>query len=162
VKFLDARCAGKKTKIGHISSTGDVPAGQSCFMDEGSGATYLDRKFTSPPLSAIAIVGTDTSAPRVYEINYTFANDVVTAESNLGKALIAKYGVPTTTNYPIQMGWTDGDVVVRAACGSTEGPTGEFCTLSVSDTGLLDTERSIQQEADEAQEKQDAPPAPEL
>ena len=51
VKFLDARCAGKKTKIGHISSTGDVPAGQSCFMDEGSGATYLDRKFTSPPLS---------------------------------------------------------------------------------------------------------------
>jgi hypothetical protein len=131
-------------------------------MDEGSGGTYLDRKLTSPPLSYVSVVVTDTSAPVVYEVNYTFAKDVLTDDSNLGKALIAKFGKPTSTNPPIGMSWTAGDVRLSAGCGTTEGPTGEYCSLQVSDTALLDSERSIQKELDDAQVKKNAPPPPKL
>ena len=44
VKFIDARCKGKPTQIKMIRGMSDVPKGQSSFMDEFMGATYLDRK----------------------------------------------------------------------------------------------------------------------
>lgn len=162
VKFLDKRCQGRPTKISHIRSEADVPAGQSCFMDEGSGGTYLDRKHLASPLSYISIVGTDTSVPRVYEINYTFAKDVLTEASNTGKALIAKYGAPDSTNPPIQMYWKKDDVSLRAECGATEGPTGEYCKVQVSDDTLLDAERSIQKAFDDEQATKNGPPPPKL
>jgi len=49
-----------------------------------------------------------------------------------------------------------------ASCGGTEGPSGEYCSIQVSDTGLLDSERSIQKAHDDAQQKQHAPSAPQL
>lgn len=162
VKFLDAKCKGRPSKIFHIRASGDLPKGQSCFMDEGAGSTYLDRKSTTAPLSSISIVATDTSAPRVYEINYTFAKDVLTDDSNLGKALIAKFGKPSSRNDPIQWSWTIGDTTLTAGCGTTEGPTGDYCKLSVSDTVLLDAERSLQQAFDDEQKVKAGPPAPKL
>ena len=162
VKFLDERCKGRSSKISHVRVAADVPAGQGCFMDEGSGGTYLDRKFMSPPLSSLSIVATDTSAPVIYEINYTFARDVVTDDSNLGKALLKKYGKPTNFDPPTRMMWTADDVSTQVSCGGTEGPSGDYCSLQVSDTGLLDSERSIQKQHDEVQQKHDAPAAPQL
>lgn len=160
VKFLDERCAGRPTKINHVSSHSDMPAGQICFMDEGNGGTYLDGKFMSPPLSAIAIVATDTSAPRVYEIRYTFARDMLTTDSKLGQALLAKYGKPSHFDPPTQMSWTAADAQLDASCGGSEGPQGDYCTLTVSDTTLLDSERSKQKAADEQLAKRNAPAAP--
>jgi hypothetical protein len=162
VRFLDERCAGRPSKIHHIRSTADLPGGQSCFMDEGSGATYLDRKHQVPELFSIAVVATDTRAPRVYEIAYTFPKDLLTPDSKLGQALIAKYGTPSSTTPPIRMSWTAGNVRLDAACGATEGPQGELCTLTVGDTDLLDSERAKQKAADEAAEKRNAPPPPQL
>ncbi|MBL8933817.1 MAG: hypothetical protein JNM69_04640 [Archangium sp.] len=162
VKFLDKRCQGRPTKISHIRTEGDLPAGQSCFMDEGAGSTYLDRKFMSPPLSYISIVGTDTSVPRVYEINYTFAKDVLTESSSTGKALIAKYGPPDFKNAPIQMSWKKDDMNLRAECGATEGPAGEFCSIQVSDDTLLEAERSVQKAFDDEQAAKNGPPPPKL
>jgi hypothetical protein len=161
VKFLDERCDGRPSKINHVSSASDIPNGRGCFMDEGNGGTYLDHNFVSPPLSAIAIVATDTSAPRVYEIRYTLARDTLTEDSKLGRALIAKYGRPTYVNAPAQLTWTIGDVQLNATCSGSEGPANEFCTLQVSDTALLDSERSIQKAMDDEQQRKNAP-APSL
>jgi hypothetical protein len=165
VKFIDPRCKGRKTKIHHISSTGDVPKGQYCFMDESNGATYLDREYMAPPLQAIRIVGTDTTAPLVYEIQYTFAADDLTTDSNLGKALTKKYGAPSYTNEPIAMGWTEGDASLSAACrtiGGDHAADGEYCTIIVEDDTLARVERDIQDQANDDARAGAAPDAPEL
>jgi hypothetical protein len=157
VKFLDERCDGRPSKINHVSSNSDIPHGRACFMDEGSGGTYLDHNIASPPLSAITIVATDTSAPRVYEIRFTLAKDTLTEDSKLGQALIAKYGRPTYVNAPIQMTWTVGDTQLDATCNDSLGPPRDYCALQVSDTVLLASERSIQKAMDEEQQRKNAP-----
>lgn len=165
VKFIDDRCKGKPTKIHHIRSSGDVPKGQTCFMDEFTAATYFDRTLLAPPLRALHIVGTDTSAPLIFRLEYTFGADDLTSDSNLGKALIAKYGPPAYTNPPIQMSWTMGDVSLTAACrqiGGDNAPMGEFCKITVEDNTLDGTERSIQEQATEDARKKKAPEAPPL
>ncbi|HET9990486.1 MAG TPA: hypothetical protein VFQ65_18275, partial [Kofleriaceae bacterium] len=55
VRFLDERCKDKTTSIHRIRLAADVPAGSGCFMDEGSGATFLDRRYMQPPLSNVAV-----------------------------------------------------------------------------------------------------------
>jgi len=162
VKFVDERCKGRATKIHHLRVAADVPAGQGCFMDEFTGATYLDRKFISPVLQAVRLIGTDTSNPLVMTIEYTFAADDLTAESNLGKALIAKYGPPTSKNDPIQWSWEKDDVSLWAACRTTVGPQGEICKLTVEDRKLDQVERSIQEQANEDAKHKNAPEPPKL
>jgi hypothetical protein len=162
VKFLDDRCKGRPSKINHIRTAAEVPRGQVCFMDEGSGGTYLDGAFVSPAMSSLSIVATDTTAPVIYEINLVLPPDDLTETSNLGKALIAKYGRPTSYDPPRQMRWDSGDVRLTANCRGTQGPTGEYCTIQVTDTALLDAERSIQQAADDDERHSKAPAAPKL
>ena len=165
VKFLDDRCKSRPAKIHHVRTSGDLPKGQTCFMDEFTGATYLDRAFTAPPLRAVRIVGTDTSKPLVFRIEYTFAADDLTPDSNLGKALIAKYGTPSYTNAPTQMSWELGDVQVAASCrtiGGDHKADGEYCTLRVEDNKLDSTERDIQSQANDDARTTTAPPAPPL
>ena len=165
VKFLDDRCKGRPTYVVSVSFSSDVPKGQGCTYDSHSGATYLDRKITTAPLSVVAAIGTDTPVPRAYELRFTFAKDVLTQGSNIGKALIAKYGKPDFINEPMQMRWNvDGlsDVFVAAECGGTEGPQGDFCLVQAHDGPLLDSERSIAQDANAKAEEGGGPPAPKL
>lgn len=162
VKFLDARCKSRATKIFMMRSLADLPKGQTCFMDEFTGATYLDRKFMSPPLQAVRLVGTNTTAPLVFEIDYTVLADDLTDDSNLGKALIAKYGPPSFKNSPMQMSWQINNTTLSATCRGTVGPQGEYCLLSVESRRLDENERSLQEEANEAAKKKAAPPAPKL
>lgn len=162
VRFVDARCKERPNKIWHTSSQDDYPKGQVCFMDEGGRQTYLDGKYMSPPLQAIAIVGTDTDTHRIYEIDYSFAMDRLAPDSKLGKALIAKYGPPSSTNGDFQMNWTAGDVQLSAMCTDSEGPGTGRCEISISDSGLLDRERAKQKAKDDTKAKQDAPAAPTL
>ena len=165
VMFVDDRCKGRKTYVKSISFAADVPPGQGCTYNASNGGMYLDRKPTTAPLSAIAVVGTDTDVPRAYEIHYTFAKDVLTAESNIGKALIAKYGPPDFSNPPISMRWNVqgiDDLYQLSECGGTVGPTGEFCMIQAYDGPLLDSERSIKQASDAAKAEKGGPPAPKL
>jgi len=165
VKFVDDRCKDRPTKIHNITSSADVPAGQSCFMDEFTGDTFLDRKHVVPPLQAVRIVGTNTSAPLVFQLEYTFAADDLTAGSNLGKALIGKYGPPASDTPPVRMTWRVGDVELRAACRTIAGehaPQGEFCKIVVEDNKLDDVERGIQQQANDDARQHSAPPPPPL
>jgi hypothetical protein len=165
VKFLDDRCKGRPSYAKSISFAADVPPGQGCTYDVSTGGTYLDRKPTGAPLGAIAVVGTDTEVPRAYELRFTFAKDVLTPESNIGKALIAKYGAPDSSTEPIRMRWNApsiNDLYLSAECGGTEGPTGNFCIVQAYDGPLLDSERSIKQAADAAKLEKSGPPAPKL
>jgi hypothetical protein len=165
VKFLDERCAGRPTKIHNIRSTGDVPRGQSCFMEEFTGATYLDREYTAPPLQAIRIVGTDTDNPKIFEIEYTFAADDVTRDSKLGKALIAKYGEPSYENPPTQMSWKIGNASLDASCrtiGGDNAAQGEYCRITVGDDDLDRREREMAEQRAEEQRRANAPAAPDL
>jgi hypothetical protein len=165
VKFLDERCKDRPTKIHHIRSTGDVDRGQNCFMDEFNAATYLDRKFTAPPLLYLRITGTDSNNPKVFQITYTFPADDLTDDSKLGKALIAKYGEPAYRNPPTQMTWKAGDVEMRAACrgiGGDNAAKGEFCTITVEHDALDQQEREKQRVNEEAARRAGAPPPPPL
>jgi len=165
VKFTDARCEGRATKIHHIRVAADVPGGQNCFMDEFTGATYLDRTFMAPVLTSMHLIGTDSNNPKVFQIVYTFAADDLTPDSKLGKMLIAKYGEPTYKNPPTQMSWQQGDVQLSAACrtiGGDNAKQGDYCTITVEDDALDRAERENQRVADENARKQNAPPPPSL
>jgi len=165
VRFLDEKCKGRKTYVKSISFSSDVPPGQGCTYDSSTGGTYLDRKPTTTPLQGLALVGTDTDVPRAYEIRYIFAKDVVSADSNIGKAMIAKYGKPDFVNEPIQMRWnTPGidDLFLVLECGGTQGPTGDYCLIQVYDGPLLDSERSIKQDFEAKKTLSIGPAAPKL
>jgi hypothetical protein len=58
--------------------------------------------------------------------------------------------------------WEQGEVTLRADCGATQGPAGEYCTLTAQDNGLHDAERSIQRAFEEGQKLKNSPPAPKL
>ena len=164
VKFVDDRCKDRPTKIHHIRSSGDVPR-ESCFMDEANGGTYLDRKLLAPPLFAVRLVGTDSKSPLVYQIVYTFAADELTTTSKLGKALIEKYGTPTSKAEPVKIVWESGEVQLRAECRMIQGDfakTGDFCTLSVEDRTLAVRERDRQAEVDASAREANAPAPPSL
>ncbi len=165
VKFTDDRCKGRPTKIHHIRSSADLPKGQTCFMDEMNAGAYLDRALMQPTLRYLRVVGTDTTAPLIFRIEYTFAADDLTPDSNLGKALIAKYGAPSYAGPPTAMSWSIGDVSLSAACrqiGGDRAALGELCTITVEDGSLDGTERSLQEQANADRRKAAAPEAPPL
>jgi hypothetical protein len=162
VQFLDDRCKARPTKIGHVSFSSDLPGGQSCFMDSSTGATYLDRKIMEPPLSAVWLVGTDTHDPRTYQIHYTFADNVLAEDSQLGKALVAKYGEPSYKSPPNRMSWSAGSVQLTVDCGPNTDPQEDYCRMEVNDTSVLDAERAKQKTADETATRNNAPPPPAL
>lgn len=165
VKFLDPRCKGRKAYVKYLSHSGDIPKGQGCTYDSGTSATYLDRQSAIPPLYAVAVEGTDTPVPRAYQIRFTFANDQLTDDSNIGKALIAKYGQPDYKNAPMQMRWNAGpgldDVFLAAECASSTGPD-VHCLLQAWDGPLLDAERAIAQAAGDEAKIKNGPAAPKL
>lgn len=136
VRFLDDACKGKATFVKALHSPSDLPAGPGCTYDSGTGATYLDRARREPALSSVAVVGTDTDVPRAYEISYCFAK-----ADNIGKALIAKYGKPTSASPSGQMGWKLDPVDLVAECDT------RICMVKVTDDGLLDAERAIKRAA---------------
>jgi hypothetical protein len=164
VKFLDPKCKGRKTYVKFISFNADVPKGQGCTYNSSNGGTYLDREMPTVPLFAVAVVGTDTAVPRAYEIRFTFALDQLTDDSNIGKALVAKYGKPDYKNAPMQMRWNApglDDLYLAAECGGSAGPDAH-CLVQAWDGPLLQAERSIKQTADDAAKIQNGPAAPKL
>jgi hypothetical protein len=164
VKFLDPRCKGRKTYVKFINFSSDVPKGQGCTYNSDGGGTYLDRKPAEVPLFAVAVVGTDTPVPRAYAIRFTFALDQLTDDSNIGKAMLAKYGTPDFKNPPMQMRWNApgiNDLYLEGACGESQGPDAH-CLVQAYDGPLLDAERSIKQAAGDDAKIQNGPAAPKL
>lgn len=163
VQFIDERCKGRKGYVRSINQSSDIPPGQSCFYDRSNSGTYLDGQYQRTPLSTLVVVGTDTYVPRAYEIRFTFAKDALTEDSNLGRALLAKYGKPENAMAPYRMRWEAAgmyDLYLFAECGNNESPSGTFCYIEAHDGGLLIAERSVKASFDSEQQKRTAPPAP--
>jgi hypothetical protein len=145
VKFLDPKCKGRKTYVKFINFSSDVPKGQGCTYNSENGATYLDRQSPTVPL-------------------FTFVLDQLTDDSNIGKALIAKYGTPDYKNAPMQMRWNApgiNDLYLMAECGGSAGPDAH-CLVEAHDGPLLDAERSIKQAAGDEAKIKGGPAAPKL
>jgi hypothetical protein len=98
---------------------------------------------------------------------------VLEPASPLGKALIAKYGEPTTVDEAPKddkvgggrMLWWNAKVGSNAPnitvdCNSSSDEP--QCTLYLNDGGLLDVERAKQVELDNKRKRQVAQPAPQL
>ncbi len=81
----------------------------------------------------------------------------MTDDSNIGKALIAKYGQPDERNPPYQMVWHAGTGGgLNAYCAH------ENCATSTDDFDFMKAEKTIQDAANAAQQKKNAPAAPKL
>jgi len=154
VKILDERCKGRKLTVRAIAMNVPPPEGRGCVYDSATGATLLDHEKTTIPMSLVAVKGTDTSAPRAFEIEFDFAMNTLDGDSKLSKALVAKYGKPSLTNPPSQLAWESGDVQLQAICGSSTADWGQYCHLLVTDNRLLESERSLQKAAEQAKANQ--------
>jgi|HubBroStandDraft_6_1064221.scaffolds.fasta_scaffold56264_3 hypothetical protein len=161
VMFLDAKCKGRPTKITPANVGSQMPAGQSCFLNSVAGSawggTFLDRKLVT--LSHVVVEGTHSNVPRVDQIIYRFPKDVLTEDSNLGKALIAKYGKPNRADPPTSMTWTtttDPNIILSAMCEAQS----DDCRLEVSDDDFRTAEGSIKDAADKAKDVKSGPAAP--
>jgi hypothetical protein len=156
VKFLDDRCKDRPTKVKQVKY-GNEADGRGCVIDSdspGQGNMYLDGKLAA--LSAVSVRGTPTDVPRVYTISFAFALDQLTDDSNIGKALIAKYGKPDDRNPPIQMVWHGDSSMLNAFCAH------ESCNLSTDDMDFMKAEKALQDAFTTAQQKKNAPAAPKL
>lgn len=165
VQFVDERCKGRKSVVRVIRSGTEPPQNQTCHYDPSAGGFWLDGNYMTTPLSAVVVVGTDTYVPRAYEIRFTFAKDLLTDNSNIGRALLTKYGRPDYAMPPKKMRWQAmgiEDLYLEAECGGIEGPTGDYCSVSVHDGGFLDAERAVKAAFDTEQQRKNAPPAPRL
>lgn len=169
VKFLDPRCEGKASNLGVLRYGDSAPRG--CFLDTSSQATYLDGKLQQTPntgdatdkrpilkpLVHLQLKGTESRPSKVFRMWYLVAPDQLTDDSNLFKALVAKYGEPTEKRPPDDMRWRLGDVSLRATCNRDRN-----CDLVVEDRKFAELERKWQEEADAKERNKKAPAAPKL
>jgi hypothetical protein len=155
-QFFDEKCKGLPTFVKAVSRATPAPS-QGCTYNVENGGTYLNGQYVSIPLSSVAVVGTDTSVPRAYEIRYVLAADALVEDSKIARALVAKYGKPDYTNPPSQMRWNAegmSDVFLAAEC-TTEGSTAH-CLIQAYDGPLLDAERGIKKAFDDARARSNA------
>ena len=151
VKFIDARCAGRPTKL--QDSDQSAPKGKACIKDAGSHATFLDGKYQVTPLEYIAVEGTDTDTPIVHTIDQTTPLQEVSATSAFVTTTSHRLGAqPVNKQYnhaPFEAVWLEGDVQISIGCAEEVAPRGQFCTVSAHDFKLEEVERSIQEAFDE-------------
>ncbi|MBC7976059.1 MAG: hypothetical protein H7138_13890 [Myxococcales bacterium] len=162
VKFLDDRCKDRKITVRAISMNTDPPEGKGCVYDSGPGSTLLDHEKTKLPMSNIAVKGTDTENSRAYEITFTYGMNILGDDTKLGTALIEKYGKPELVNAPSQLAWTVDTTQLQAICGTSTADWGQYCFLNVSDSKILESERSVQKDIDDRKAKANAADAPAL
>lgn len=151
VKFVDARCAGRPTKLGSFSST--APKGKACAKDLGSGQTYLDGTYTQLPLEYIWVEGTDTDTPIVHSVEMTLPLQDVSDDAAFVKSTSARLAMqPTNKRYkyaPYSAVWLEGDTQIDIVCAQEVGPRGKYCEAHSHDFKLEEVEKSIQEAWDE-------------
>lgn len=145
-----------------------------CEFKEDAFGQWFELNGAKTDLDYLTIATTETDSALAYDIKYSFGpRQLLTEDSTLGKALIAKYGSPTKVEEGGsddkvgggRMLWWNDDV-------GNNGPNiivdcsnyGEKkCMLEAEDYGIQSVERSKQEERDE-QKKRAAQPtkAPEL
>jgi len=158
-KFIDKRCQTHKCELKHD------------MMDSWFTLDGVQTK-----LDFITCDFTDSDSALVYRIYYGFApRQLLTPESTLGKALIAKYGPTSGVDEPSpgdhqgggrmtfgDMGHTYAPQII-ADCNSPNDEPGGQCHLQVDDYSIQDAERSKQAAIDKQNRQANQPTtAPDL
>jgi hypothetical protein len=142
-KLIDKRC-----DTGH------------CVVKQDAIDQWFELNGAKTQLEYVTCQVTDTDAGRCFEIHYAFApRQLLTPDSTLGKALIAKYGAPSTHEEPPQgdpngggrMLWLStqsyGPEVI-ATCNAGNNEPGGQCSIQVDDYSLRSAEQEKQAELD--------------
>ena len=169
VKFLDDRCKGKPTSIGELRYGESAPKG--CHYDPSSMATRLYNVIMQDPhsgasdqprngrkpLNNIAFHGTKAESSKIYRIEYMLDEDnLVSKDSKIYKALVAKYGEPTYPEHSGKVTWNADGTELVAYCQPYAN-----CLISVQDRNFESLENAEQKEADK-KKKSDGAPTPNL
>jgi hypothetical protein len=134
-----------------------------CELKEDAFDQWFELNGAKMDLDYMTCATTDSDAALVYEIRLQVApRQLVTPASALGKALIKKYGDPTDVMEPAsddpqgggRLIWWNPEITsdgpsVTADCTSpltSQGYTRRQCILTVSDSGIIRTERVHQEE----------------
>ncbi|MEP6859565.1 MAG: hypothetical protein ABJE66_03035 [Deltaproteobacteria bacterium] len=145
-----------------------------CELEEDAFGQWFELNGAKTQLDYMSCATTETDSALVYDCRLKFGpRQVADADSTLGKALIAKYGPPSTVDEAPKedkvgggrMLWWNEKVGSNAPniivdCNSTTDEP--QCTLYLNDGGLLDVERSKQTELDDKRKRQVARPTPQL
>jgi len=145
-----------------------------CELKEDAFGQWFELNGAKTELDYMSCATTETDSALVYDCRLKFGpRQVADGSSALGKALIAKYGEPSTVDEAPKedkvgggrMLWWNAKVGSNAPnitvdCNSsTDEPQ---CTLYLNDGGLLDVERAKQTELDDKRKRQVAQPTPQL
>ncbi|MEO8550111.1 MAG: hypothetical protein ABI678_09055 [Kofleriaceae bacterium] len=164
VKFLDKRCSGQPLHVGRKDYGDKAPLG--CFFDPSGRASFLDGALMQEssavragekgakshperrPLTVLLVVGTKSRPSKIYRMEYQFEYDDLTPDSKLSKALVAKYGEPSS---PDATRWKSDSTETRVECSYLN------CNLSVEDSHYEEVENRKQEEQDGAARRKNAP-----
>jgi hypothetical protein len=145
-----------------------------CELKEDAFGQWFELNGAKTALDYISIATTETDSALAYDIRYVFGpRQLLTEDSPLGKALIAKYGEPTKVEDAEssdkegggRMLWWNDEVGnngpnIIVDCSTLADKT---CTLEAEDYGIASVERSKQDELDDKRKRAAAPSkAPEL
>ncbi len=164
VKFLDTRCSGQPLHVGVKAYSDKAPLG--CFFDPSSRGSYLDGALLQEssavragekgakshperrPLTVLLAVGTKSRLSKIYRMEYQFEYDDLTPDSKLHKALVAKYGEPSSSD---ATRWKGDGTEIRVECSYLN------CNLSVEDSHYAEVEDRKQEELDSVARRKNAP-----
>jgi hypothetical protein len=131
-----------------------------CVVKQDSIDQWFELNGAKTQLEYVTCQITDTDAGRCFVIDYAFApRQLLTLDSTLGKALIAKYGAPSSHEDPPQgdpsgggrMIWSStqsyGPEII-ASCNAMNNEAGGQCSIHVDDFSLRTNEQEKQAEID--------------
>jgi len=165
-QIVDARCKGG-----------------NCTAANPTGSGFITKlNHMEADLDLVVVYLTDTDEHRVYQIQYFFGpRQPLAKDTNLGKALIAKYGQPMTivnevdAHDPLGGGriqWratedykgpeVDADCLPVYNASNPDVAAGKQCKIYVKDDDILGAEREKQKDIDLKHVKSNQPPPPTL
>jgi hypothetical protein len=131
-----------------------------CVVKQDEIDQWFELNGAKTQLEYVTCQVTDTDAGRCFEIHYAFApRQLLTPDSTLGKALIAKYGAASSHEDPPQgdpsgggrMIWSStqsyGPEII-ATCNAANNDAGGQCSIQVDDYSLRTNEQEKQAEID--------------
>jgi hypothetical protein len=146
-----------------------------CVVREDAFGQWWEADGVKTELDYITVATTETDSALVDDIRLQFGpRQPLDHDTQLGKALIAKYGEPTSVDegtssdkvgggrmlwWPEKEGSNAPNIIVDCNGSNGEGPQ---CSLMCSDGAILDRERAKQQAIDDKRKRNAPQPAPEL
>jgi hypothetical protein len=148
-----------------------------CQFKEDAFGQWFELNGAKTQLDFMTCATTETDSALIYDIRLYFSpRQLLTLDSTLGKAMIGKYGQPSSHDEPStgdpngggRMIWWNPEIgnngpEIIADCNNANNAPGGQCQLEVEDYGLVAMERAKQEQIDKQRMLHSQPKsAPEL